>query len=232
MSLRCVGEVELADLDLELGRFGIAAFVEGSGHLCGIFGSAVHFLQQFEPLELGGAAHVVPLIRVEYFELVDLASGSFQLDPFAEGIEVGGMALLHDDLNHVFSLKFLLAEHWHELHRHFLPAVEVHSRVHLLQQRLQEQFEGVLLFALEHLSLDCALAVLNSDVDDSSAGVEEGDDGLEQCPFGLFVLERQCEVFVLGGEVLQLVPFSLVEGSPAPHAVSLLHRDYNQTIYL
>lgn len=225
MFLRRVREVELANLDLELRRFGVAAFVEGSDHLRWIFGSAVHFLQQFESLELGGASHVVPLIRVEYFELVDLAGGSLQLDPFAEGIEVGGVALLHDDLHHVFSLELLFAEHRHELHGHFLPAVEVHSRVHLLQQRLQEQLEAVLLFALKHLSLHCALAVFHSDVDGSAAGVEKGDNCLEECASGLLVLERQCEVFVLGGEVLQLVPFPLVEGSPAAHAVGLLHSD-------
>jgi hypothetical protein len=221
--LSSIREVKLSHFNLQLGRFRVAALMEGTRRLAWILGSVVYFFQQFQSLELGRPAHVMAFVSVVYFEVVDLPGGGFELDPFAEGVEVGRIALLHDDLSHVFSLEVLAVEDGDELHGYFLPTVEVYLGVHLLQECFQQELEGVLLLSLQDLSLDCALAVLDSNVDGASAGVEEGYNGFEECSFALLVLERQLKVLVFSGEVFQFVFLPIVEGGSAPHAFRLLH---------
>ena len=70
-------------------------------------------------------------------------------------------------------------------------------------QMLEEQLEVVALLAFEQQALNCALTVLYPQVDGSSLGVEERDDGLEDGPFGLIVLQGQLEVLILSDQVLK-----------------------------
>jgi hypothetical protein len=52
-----------------------------------------------------------------------------------------------------------------------------------------EQLEVIHLLPFEEDSLNCALAILNANIDRSSLGVEEGDDGLENGPSSFIILE-------------------------------------------
>ena len=72
---------------------------------------------------------------------------------------------------------------------YFLSIVEINSWMDPFNQMLEEQLEVVALLAFEQQALHCALAVFYSQVDGSSLGVEERDDGLEDGPFGLIVLQ-------------------------------------------
>lgn len=86
---------------------------------------------------------------------------------------------------------------------YFLSIVEINSWMDPFNQMLEEQLEVVALLAFEQQALHCALTVLYPQVDGPSLGVEERDDGLEDGPFGLIVLQGQLEVLILSDQVLK-----------------------------
>lgn len=133
MLFRCVCKVEFADFDFELWWLGIAAFMERTYRLPRCLGSIVDLFQQLQTLKLSRPSHIVSFVSIEDLKLIDLTGGCFKLHSFTEGVEMRRVALLHDDLHHIFALKLLLVQHRHKMHGYFLPIVEVYPRMHLFE---------------------------------------------------------------------------------------------------
>lgn len=160
--------------------FRITAFVEGIAEFVGVFSSSMHGLKQFQAFYFSGSAHIMTLICIKLLYLIDLAIWPFQLDLLAKIINLRRIALLHDDLYHMFPLKLAISEHWHELDDYlnqykpyFLAIVEINSWMYSFNEMLKEQLEVVAFLTFEQQALHCSLTILNSEVDGSSLGIEE-----------------------------------------------------------
>lgn len=112
---RGLGEEQLADLYFQVRWFRVAAFVESVARLVWVFGSCMHRFKQFQALYLGCSAHVMALVCVKLLNLIHFAIWPFQLNLLAEVVHLRWVALLHDDLDHMFPLKLAVSEHWHKL---------------------------------------------------------------------------------------------------------------------
>jgi hypothetical protein len=95
--------------------------------------------------------------------------------------------------------------------KYLLAIIEIYFGINLFNELLHVKFERISFLSLEGETDNCSFAILNSDVDGSAFAVEEADDGLEDGPLGLVVLEGKRIVLILGDEIFHDEFLSLLE---------------------
>jgi hypothetical protein len=88
----------------------IAVLMERGCNLNWILRFVLDQLQEFDSFILLSSTHIMPQIRIEHFELLNFVIIAFKFDLFSQAIGLGWIALLHNHLDDIFSLKLLLFE--------------------------------------------------------------------------------------------------------------------------
>ena len=109
-------ENECPNLDLEIGLWRVAAFVEYWRYLVWLQGSLMNQIHQFYTFYLFSPTHIMSLIGVENLKVIYfVVRATIQLNSFTNAINLRWVALLHYDFDNKLAFKIVSFKHRHIL---------------------------------------------------------------------------------------------------------------------